>query len=529
MDRVDLALHEYEKFKNEDFRACQKEAVEYAYDNQKKVTIVTAPTGSGKSVLGMTLGNLYPKFLYLVSSKHLQDQLHEDFPEAEMIMGRSNYSCISNSVQGATAAECFHTKKSPCTEREECPYRLQKQITLGSRRQILNYSYFITESNFIGLFSDYPMVIADEGDSLEDILIGMVSIRFSTGTFRKFGIPKPQYKTFSSQNAIDSWRGWAKESVHILMGSQKECMMDIEHAGMDQDALSYLLKQLRTIQDLINKLTIFTQFVDDTWLLETNRHSEYAASYEVKPTWLTRQLTDSYFFRHGERFLLMSATFPHKDVFIEMMGLHPGDVTSMEIPSTFPISNRQVMLMNKADLRTKDGKVDPDQIAIMQRSIAELLHKHRGEKGIIHTVNWKINEAVMNLQDKRLITHDSSNKIDMLNMFTNSTDDLVFVSPSSTRGIDLADDKSRFNIIAKCPFKNLGDKMVAARVFSKKHRGQYWYQSICAQEIVQACGRSVRHKDDWCVSYIIDKQACNLITDKQALFPRYFIEAVEVG
>jgi Rad3-related DNA helicase len=44
---------------------------------------------------------------------------------------------------------------------------------------------------------------------------------------------------------------------------------------------------------------------------------------------------------------------------------------------------------------------------------------------------------------------------------------------------------------------------------------------------VQASGRGVRHKDDWCVTYLLDKQIERLVVDNQALFPRYWMEAVD--
>jgi Rad3-related DNA helicase len=75
----------------------------------------------------------------------------------------------------------------------------------------------------------------------------------------------------------------------------------------------------------------------------------------------------------------------------------------------------------------------------------------------------------------------------------------------------------------------LGDKLVASRVYSKNGIGQYWYSSVAAQEIVQACGRSVRSKEDYAVTYILDSQACDLIVNHRRLFPKYFMDAVEMG
>jgi Rad3-related DNA helicase len=94
--------------------------------------------------------------------------------------------------------------------------------------------------------------------------------------------------------------------------------------------------------------------------------------------------------------------------------------------------------------------------------------------------------------------------------------------------VDLPDDQCRFIIVAKAPFQSLGDKLVKSRVYSSGGFGQFWYRADCAQGIVQASGRGVRHKDDYCATYILDKQAERLIVDNQGLFPRYWMEAVDI-
>ena len=42
--------------------------------------------------------------------------------------------------------------------------------------------------------------------------------------------------------------------------------------------------------------------------------------------------------------------------------------------------------------------------------VRELLNEHSDVKGVIHTVNWKLNTAIMEINNPRLVTHDSRNK-----------------------------------------------------------------------------------------------------------------------
>lgn len=522
----DKSKEEYSRFKDSPFRSFQKEAIEFAYGSKKKVTVIIAPTGSGKSLIGMTLGNLYDNFLYLVSSKHLQDQLRNDFPEAEMMMGRDNYPCILTG--NTTANDCLHSQRTPCRyKRNGCPYEDQKKKTLEADKRILNYSYFLTESNYIGRFSGFPVVIADEADSLEDMLSDIISLDFSSFILKRWGLPYPKYRSLSEGNPLKHWREWAKECIGIMNDNINEIDDDIDSPSVTPvDALK-LTRERQKMVNMNGRLNSILVYMDETWIVNIQK-TNMSTLWSLRPTWLNPEMTNKYFFRHGDKFVMMSATFPYKDVFAEMLGLSTSDMDIIEVPSTFPLENRMVNLMFSADMKNQKGGngIDPIEIEKTQKAIVGIIDKHKGEKGIIHTVNWKLNQAIMDIGDPRLITHTPTNKGETVDEFLKSKD-RIFVSPSSTRGIDLFDDRSRFNIIAKCPYKNLGDKLVSARVFGRGI-GEYWYKSVCAQEIVQACGRSVRHREDWCNTYILDKQACKLIIDNQKLFPRYFIEAVDV-
>ena len=101
-----------------------------------------------------------------------------------------------------------------------------------------------------------------------------------------------------------------------------------------------------------------------------------------------------------------------------------------------------------------------------------------------------------------------------------------FCPPAAFKEWILPDDQCRFIIIAKSPFESPEDKLVSARVYGNG-MGKFWYKSICAQSIVQASGRGVRHKRDHCLTYLLDKQAVRLVVDNQNLFPRYWMEAVD--
>ena len=123
----------------------------------------------------------------------------------------------------------------------------------------------------------------------------------------------------------------------------------------------------------------------------------------------------------------------------------------------------------------------------------------------------------------RLITHDSDDKEEQLKKFKSSSEPLVFVSPSSERGLSLDEDYARFCIWAKVPFANLGDKQISARTYTKPF-GSRWYISNAAMAIVQGAGRGVRNENDYCATYIFDAQFERLIQ----YLPDWFKDAIVI-
>ena len=262
--------------------------------------------------------------------------------------------------------------------------------------------------------------------------------------------------------------------------------------------------------------------MDESWIFQETA-GKRANGWKFQPTWLTPELSNEFFFRHGERFVLMSATLLPKPILAQTLGLSSNEVEVIELPSTFPVDNRPVLLDPVADMSYRTFSIEmPSMLAEIKR----LIKKHCGVKGVIHTVSYRLNQAIMSLKNKRFITHNSHDKDAALKRFADSKDGIL-VSPSSTRGVDLPDDECRFIIIAKAPFQSLGDKLVKSRVYGAGGLGAFWYRAMCAQDIVQASGRGVRHKNDHCTTYVLDKQACRLIVDNQSLFPRYWMDAVD--
>lgn len=509
----------FSRFKGRPFREYQEKAIRFIQESDKPIVTVQAPTGFGKSLSGMCAGALQDDFIYLVSSKQLQGQLHADFPEVEMIKGRNNYPCQQR--QGKTAEDCIDGVMGRCPFRCSCEYEVAKKRALQAPWRLLNYHYYLAECNHVGSFSGSSMLVCDEADLLEGLLTNFVSLRIPAGVIHRLQIGPPEFKTAEARSGVPSWISWAEQEAGLKISRQLSTVqqrLDLME-GIDHPDLAVLRREEKQLQSLRDRLRVFRDNVDDTWLFE-----EKDGAYSFQPTWVPEELSQQFLFRHADRFVLLSATFPPPQILGKLLGRRPGDFDYLEIPSSFPPENRPVWLNPVANVTRKTFEEESGKLL---DGIFDVCSKHLHEKGVIHAVSYKLVQRIMGLGIDRFITHNSHDREEVIQQFISSDRPLILVSPSADRGIDLPDDLCRFIIWAKAPFLSLGDKLTNRRVYGSKI-GSLWYRALCAQVIVQGCGRGVRHQADSCSTYVLDRQMYDLIINSQSLFPRYFLDAVEV-
>ena len=126
-----------------EWRPGQLETVEAVIQSRRRFRLVTAPTGSGKSLIAAVIAGPEPAAgVILTATKQLQDQYQADFPEFAELRGISNYPCAmmtttiaKGSVPGAVfdrlarmgvgAAPC-HAGAAPCHDAPWKPHRQEE-------------------------------------------------------------------------------------------------------------------------------------------------------------------------------------------------------------------------------------------------------------------------------------------------------------------------------------------------------------------------------------------------------------------
>ena len=97
----------------------------------------------------------------------------------------------------------------------------------------------------------------------------------------------------------------------------------------------------------------------------------------------------------------------------------------------------------------------------------------------------------------------------------------MLISPSLHTGLDLKDKQSRFQILVKIPYPSKADRWIAKKL---EVDGGRWYNWQTALRLVQACGRSIRSKDDWAKTYILDSAFDRFIRENN--LPLWFREGI---
>jgi len=544
-----------EKFPS--FRDHQITAIEQVIDlfNQGyKVVMLEAPTGTGKTLISEACRRLLNRTgIYTCTTKSLQSQVLSDFDYAKVLKGRNNYptfddpsvmadACNKGPASLPACPKCPGWDKGSSWEEQtdtwedesiaddpdgivlhchfchspvNCPYEKAKGEALRAPLAILNMAYLLAEANGPAKFSAQDYVILDEADMLESQLMSNIELSLTKRKRDSLYVGEPKYLTKE-----ESWVDWIRDKV---IPAVKADLYDLRRQVKSKGPVPSLLKAIRSNTTLLRKLA---------WLVKPSEEGDvnmsgwvmdnFAGTLTFKPIRVTDYGQDL-LWAHSKRFLLMSATIVSPEQMAADLGLQDGEWAMVNVPSTFPVERRPVLLntVGKLSRETKEWsyKAAADKVA-------EIVRRHPDERILVHTVSYELNKIIdKRLRTDRVITYyKAADRERALAEYLN-TPRAVLLSPSFERGVDLPHDACRIVVVAKIPFPYLGDKQIKARTYGTRD-GSVWYAVSTIRTLCQMTGRGMRSADDWCISYILDGSFHELYSRNKRLFPKWWSEAV---
>ena len=550
------------------FREGQREVIEaicnhYLQDPEGTI-ILDAPTGSGKSLIAMWSAHVLKelgKRGYLVTSDlMLQDQYEEDFKRLGLnwpsIRGVDNYECDVNGLP-FSLADCKMkgigyeaAEKLPCWN--TCGYLQGRKRAKELPVALFNYSYYLIQRNYVEdkmqeqdreiPFPIRDFVFFDEAHKVDNIVQSHFSPRIDRTTTKIF----KEVNRFIQKQAIGA--AWVTESriadlVDRLMreDDHQELMKHIgEFRGIAvvyRKVRSAALKQSKSRfkgGDVPKEWQTFFGRMDrlkDIWCKFDDYH-DIIKELGTDAIVINRKETETQFLCLEEA-IMIDKFLQKKSGFKVFMSATLGDIKSfakhtsmgnarvIRMSNNFDYKKSPVVFINRHKLSFREREQNlPKVIKVLDK----ILDKHKGQSGIIHAGSYQFMNEI-NAQSKHsfnFITYDVAKERQGAIRNFNEQDGKILVGPSLLEGLDLKDDKSRFQIFFKVPYPSLGDPLVKAKMTAFPG----WYDWKTGIAIQQGAGRSIRSKDDWAVTYILDACFRSLI-NKEGFFPPSFEERLK--
>jgi Rad3-related DNA helicase len=337
-----------------------------------------------------------------------------------------------------------------------------------------------------------------------------------------------------------------EDTERLAQWLTKEVLPPVEDELAELDARGELTEQQvddqEKLQEFSRKVNNLVADVRDNHWVANREVEDDDWSVEFEPIFIGRFL-DRFLWSQGHKIVLSSATIP-KGGFLEEVGLGDSDVGRVEVPSTFPRGRRPVYTdeaVGKMTMSQRDRTIPK-----MARRIGAIADHHWEQeqfRGFVHCHSYSIAARLYESlpRDVRMRTRvqDGDDREASLDAWLDAPVDergraedeggQVFLSVAMDEGISLDDWRARWQVVAKAAYPYLGPEAKRANYRMDELNDWNWYASKAVVNLQQAVGRGTRSKTDFCLTYILDKSAVQLIEKNEWQFEDWWLDALDVA
>ena len=529
--------------------------IDSLFKRGKRIVILEAPVGSGKSAIALTLARQQaanPSRIYseggepppapvhiLTPRKSLQDQYFHDFSQYLVLMkGRNAYPCIIDeepkvfipileSIRkgkveqpkygspNCSEAPCRGNSKvySECTETHDCPYTLAVAIAQENPIVVHNLHSFLYQTNFSDKFQKRSLMIIDEAHEIEN-------------TVRDFAKRKVVVKGIISESGITglkTLKDWGKFLMTPTFVPE-ETDRDKAAKLIDENFVSARAEYLKMVSELEAREEYYKSgfSVEIGEILDPTENKQIATIFEFVPHYVGNEV-QRLLLAHGDKVLLMSGTIYDKGSFCKQLGIASADAHFIRIPSSFPLGNRPIYALPEFQTDTSHGcwgENFNDMIDIVH----EIMAKFDDAKGLIHAPSYSAAKQIAKaLNSRRVVTHGQSDFLYSLEKFFESKGNQVLLSPVCQQGVDFKEDRARFQIILRVPFMSVSSTFVK----DKMQMDFPWYNYQALVTFGQQVGRVNRSEEDYGATFLVDSRFNKFISKNKGVLPTWLTDAIK--
>lgn len=507
--------------------------------SNNKYILLDAPTGIGKSYYVVMFMDWFKKeydmtasFDILTNSKILQEQYTKDFNFMNSLWGKGSYYCEQFQTGCETGMKMAKLSNTQC---ENCPYKEAKWKFDNGTVGLTNFHLFLTYHLYApqAWKRDSRVLIIDEAHEFENIFSDFITTDLNKYILKRNGFDDNDIiqalNLFDNNMTVGEFIKVINENLIPIANKTLNSLV----SKFEETKNIEFIDKAQTLERNIYKWqSIEAQYEQypDNWIIESELKVTYSndgkvkeeyMDYKVQPVWAYPYLEQTIWSKY-DYIIFMSGTILSKDIFSDMNGLDKNRTAYTSMESPFEIDKRPIYYFSNLGKQTYATKEITWQRQLPV--IKKILRKHKKNKGIIHTTNYELQRWTSeSLPDNdRILTHDTINRNHILESHYNRIDPTILVSPSMMVGVDLPDDFSRFQILLKMPYPNLGSKKIKKRMETMSE----YYNITTVRDIIQAYGRSIRSLDDYADTYILDGCFSNLLNRCPQYFPSWFKNAI---
>lgn len=498
----------------------------------KKFMILEMPTGTGKSIWSQYFMDYYlkeinpkSKFDVLTNTKILQQQYIDEFYYMNNLSGRNAYTCEKHDNTCEYGKTCNTNNKTKC---EDCPY-------VDAFNNWKDGKISITNFHIHGIFSLFNPKILEDRKSNVLIVDEAHLLEETVNNFISFTLSKKVWKNFVSNTTSEKWENdlldindiedvvkWIEDI--FKMGLKKA--ISAKYAKMSKSENKKREKEANIITEMERLQVTIEKFLTDykqhstEWVAD-KRNDKGVLVWEIKPLWTSHIMNESIWSNYTH-VILMSGTIIDPHTFCELNGIEASRASFLRMNTPFELKNRPIYYLPCGKLTYNNKK---EAWKKFKPTIKKIIEKYKGKKGIIHTGNYEIWQWIKNDfedNDRLIFASPSDREISLRNHLENDKD-TILVSPSMMHGVDLKDDYSRFQVIVKMPYPSLASKVNKQRMKTKPE----WYSWRTILDMIQSYGRSIRSKEDYADTIILDSCFSDVIAMNSKIIPKYFLDAIK--